>query len=84
MSGPACCILGVCCRKGSDQVRALAEYVQARWPEVQAETEMAPGRAAALIILGDFDLVPKGLGVAAVNAYEPFFREFFKEKGNAE
>lgn len=72
-NGHACCVLEVCCRKREDAVTALAEIIQQNWSAVEKDTIIAPGRKAALIVMEHFDLVPKGLARAIVDAYEPHF-----------
>lgn len=69
-----CCILGICCRKQSEQVRALADFIEEKEP-ILASAEERPLHRVAEVILENFDLVPKGLGAAQINAYEPYFNE---------
>jgi hypothetical protein len=77
-NGVRCCLLGVCCppfADGSEEKRleALTEMIASRLPgdgdTLAAETWKSAARAAAHVVLSQFDLVPKGLGDAIVEAY---------------
>ena len=73
----ACCALGLCCKKKSDQIRALVEMVKARDIQLK-DAEDAVLERFVEAMLEEFDLVPVGVGAAIINAYEPQFRQLAK------
>lgn len=76
--GHACCALELCCRKRSDRVRALAELIE-HHEAILASAEERPLYRIAEVIIDSFDLVPKGVGTAIINGYEPYFAEKAKQ-----
>lgn len=80
-NGPMCCYIRACCPE-SEQRKLLAKKIADNWQEdpnvgiVSAERD-APGLAqsTADMILDNFDLVPKGVGVAIAEGYKPLFKE---------
>lgn len=71
-----CCVLGGCGCNPDGQRKALASLILEGVPELArspAGTSMAWG--AANYVLDNFDLVPKGVGQAAVKAYFEVFEE---------
>lgn len=73
-NGQRCCALGVCCPPDSDSQRA----------GLVAEAEHALGSLTPTAenvvnwIMSEYDVVPKGVGEAIVNAYDPEFRKKYK------
>lgn len=68
-----CCILGVCCPgapKHSMRVTALAGYLADKGIENAADV--------AALVMEEFDLVPRGLVYAIVEAYEPYFAKKYQ------
>lgn len=73
----ACCQLQLCCRKRSDAAIALAENIahDFGWSAHKDEVSTGNARAVADWIFERFDLVPKGVGAAIAEAYQPFLKE---------
>lgn len=92
-NGPVCCILGVCCPPPPEgingpQVKALAKFLNEAmkdqewsWQEPPASRSRTLGDLAAEALLANFDLVPRGVGRAIVEAYRPQFERALREKG---
>lgn len=64
-----CCQLDVCCRTHEKKVKSLVRDIQ----------DLSDHEEIVEYILTNFDLVPKGLGVAIANAYRPFFKDTAEE-----
>jgi len=78
-NGHVCCILGVCCpppggRKAAS--KALAEEMAGYFSGKESYQQMAEW------LLENFDLVPRGVGEAIVEAYRPEFAKL-ADKGAA-
>jgi hypothetical protein len=72
-----CCLLGVCCppKLRGRRIDALATEINEALAAGIAVEEGARVNAIAEMILSRYDLVPKGLGDAIVEAYRPLFAE---------
>jgi hypothetical protein len=81
-----CCLLGVCCPPGP-QRKALADELGrvAREANVTDLRQVIPAVADAQAgwLLDNFDLVPRGVGVAIAEGYRPLFTEFKRAEGGA-
>ncbi len=77
-NGRVCCLLGVCCPPGSRE-EALAQEIEADLGLGSQKTETTTGiaRSVAEWILENYDIVPKGVGTAIIEAYRPEFKKLF-------
>ena len=81
-----CCILRICCRTREESVAALATELTGGLTFLAEASKINGGGVAgdtiaiAQFILDNFDLVPKGLGEAIVEAYADAFAEFHRAK----
>jgi hypothetical protein len=75
----ACCSLQLCCRKRDDSIQAVAEMIEhdLGWSARKDTEGTGNARAISEWIFEKFDLVPKGLASAIVEAYEPHMKERF-------
>jgi len=74
-NGKRCCALGVCCPPDSDEQRAAAleEVVDGCGADATPETVVN-------FLMSEYDLVPKGVGEAIVNAYDPEFKKKYANR----
>jgi hypothetical protein len=72
-----CCLLGVCCppKLHGRRIDALAAEINTALAEGGGVDDGARVNRVAELILSRYDLVPKGLGDAIVEAYRPIFAE---------
>ena len=75
-NGHGCCILAVCCPPGPRSRAALAHEISQHFGWSEEFTGTAQQLAEWLF--DRYDLVPKGVGEAIVNAYGPHFAEHHK------
>lgn len=88
-NGTICCALEVCCPPPPEglnepQTAALAELIAVNGGGAGAVNRMSSPRHIAEVILANFDLVPKGVGRAIVEAYRPEFEKAARKGGAGE
>lgn len=79
-NGHVCCILGVCCPPDTDSQRQALKEEMAQ--ELGGET--SDYEQLVEWLTGTFDLVPKGVGKAIVEAYDPEFKKKYANRLTSE
>jgi hypothetical protein len=87
-NGTVCCILAVCCPDvGKRKAKLAGQIASVMESSISAEKEdytfQDYATSTANWLLDSYDLVPKGLGAAIVEAYRPEFTKLSKAEGGS-